>query len=369
MKKVMLLAAMLFLVALPGSANAEISPWGLIQTWWSYAAFDSTLISDSTSSDYESATQTGFGIKRGFIGLKWKDEALSGSIFYQATPGEDNGKAVMIDGWVGYQVNEQLGIKMGRQPGVCLQTRLESSVKLDMMERPLLSLKWDAATGRIAGRDLGANFDYKFNDQFSAGLFLHNGDKNDNVLLKSSATNDVTDTGALPQIDLGFIAKPMDEFKCGATYGLPNEDRLNMGNMTAFGYYDNGEFFGKLDFAMLMYANEDNSELEYSSMGYSFTGGYYLNDEWTLVGRFDQWDPDTDFDVDSEAADFPVGFDDHDYTYMRNLTLGATYTFNPDAKWDQRLMINFIRKMDEVPDDVDVPDPNLFRIMWQVFLH
>ena len=45
------------------------------------------------------------------------------------------------------------------------------------------------------------------------------------------------------------------------------------------------------------------------------------------------------------------------------------YYVNPEAKYDQVFKAAFTLRMDDTPDGVDIPDPYLFQLMWQIYVH
>ena len=92
---------------------------------------------------------------------------------------------------------------------------------------------------------------------------------------------------------------------------------------------------------------------DYTAQGYALTGAYALNKQLEAVGRYDSFDPNTDVDNDRQA----------------NVTVGLNYSFNPDKPYDQRLQVNYIRRLDETLPGQDIPDPNVFQLQWQVFIH
>lgn len=357
MKKLSFLAVVVLLTALAGSASAEHSTWGLVQTWYSYTTFDST---EAGYADADVATQTGFGLRRARFAWKYSDDMYFGGI---QTEGAGGG-IIVLDAFVGINFNEQFTMRLGRFPGVGSQAGGQtSSAKLDMIERPIVPMRWAAATGRQHYRAVGAELAMKPNDMFKAMILLHNGSSDLGEDLAPSVNSHLTDstvvdTQFLPQIDLGIWAEPMEGLQAGATFGLPNEYRITTGNLTAFLYYFHEMGFAKVDFAMLMHNPEwDDDDLDYTSMGYAVTAGYNVRPCLQVVGRFENWDEDTDLDSD-----------DGDYMH-RNFALGVNYSLLEGAKFDHRLQATFTRRLDETPDDVELTDPNIFQLCYQLYFH
>ncbi|MCP4548148.1 MAG: hypothetical protein GY835_16915 [bacterium] len=353
MKKVMLTLAVLFLMTLAGTALAEHSVWGLMQTWYTYTGYDAEAAGVDVADDYEAKSQSAFGLKRGFFGAKYKDGDFKASLFVNATPTETK----LIDMWIELAVNEQFSIRAGRFAGWGAQSvGLTSSAALDLVQRPIAGLKWASALDRGAGRTIGLQATVKPNDKFKAGILLSSPDVKASVV-GGAAEDDVVDSGMVPQIDLGVCATPMEGLKIGGSYGLANEKLCTTGNMTAFGYYSQELFFAKVDYIMLMNNPDwDEDDADFTSMGFAVTGGYNVNEQVTLVGRYETWDGNTDTDIEDAGGDAKLG----------NISFGVNYAFKTDNKFEQRLQFAFTRRMDETADDTDLADPNVIQAVWQI---
>ncbi len=368
MKKLVLLAAVLFLMSLAGPAMAEGSVFGFFQTWLSYAAY-----SHPDSSDYD-ASQLAFGVRRARVGWKYKDGPFTGKFQGDGA----GGTFKVLDAFGEYKINDMAKVRMGRFVGVGSQAGgLTSATKLDMIERSIVGRRWGSGTVGGDYRTYAAMVSLAPNELFTVKAQLGNGFGSVNAKPSSNSHNDNDPTdmndddpptedtgdnllndGFAPQIDFGVYAAPVEGLDLGFTYGLPNENLNTTGSMTAFAYYKTPAFYFKFDYATLqMNPDWDDDELDVNSMGYAVTGGYNVNDNAQFVARYEIWDADTD-----------AGNDDGSYI-TKNVQFGLNYYFNPEAKYDQVLKLAFTRRMDEMPDDVDIADPNLVQIMWQIFMH
>ncbi len=369
MKRATFLAAALLLLALAGAARAEGSLVGLLQTWWSYTAY-----TDPDSSKFD-ASQTGFGVRRARIGYDYKGGDMSGGLL-----GDVSGlNVVILDAYADWKFTEKASLRAGRFIGVQSQAAgLTSSAKIDLVERSIVGRR--VGSGTVGGdyRTFGAQLTLEPSDMFKAQLLAHNGSgswgadftPSTNSHGDPTALDDedepaptMADTGALPQLDFGISATPTPELSVGFTYGLPNEFRSPTGSLTAFVYYAAPAYYFKFDYATLMWNPVwDDDAADYSSLGYSLTAGYSLNKKAELVGRYEIWDTNTDVDYASEDA---VG----DPELVKNLGLGVNYYVNPDAKYDQVFKVAFTLRLDDMPDGVDIADPYLFQLMWQIYVH
>jgi hypothetical protein len=368
MKKVMLLAALVLLLS-AGAARAESSLVGLMQAWWSYTAYEHP---DSAEAD---ATQTGFGLRRARAAWAYKQGDMGALVMSELS----GNTLTLLEAYGDWKFNDMLSLRAGRFAGVGSETAaLTSSTRLDLIDLNLVGIRWGAGTVGLDGRTIGAQLSVSPNEVFTLRALAHNGsgDLNADFIPNNNSHGDPTamadsitpaptmaDTGALPQLDVGVYASPTPELRVGFTYGLPHEFRQTTGSMTAFVYYTKPAYFLKFDYATLMHnPTWDDDDLDYSSLGYSLTAGYGLNKKAELVGRYELWDVNTDVDFETEEA---TG----DPSLVKNLAVGVNYYLNPDAKYDQVLKAAFTLRMDEMPDGVDIADPYLFQLMWQVFLH
>ncbi|MBM4119102.1 hypothetical protein FJ251_15470, partial [bacterium] len=369
MKRIMLLAA-LALLATAGAARAESSLVGLMQAWWSYTAYEDTLPAVD-----EDATQTGFGLRRARAGWSYKQGDLGGLVVGEVT----GDRVYVLEAYGDWKVNELLGLRAGRFGGVGSQAGcLTSSAKLDLIDVNLVGSRWSSATVGSDGRTIGAQLNLTPNEVFSLRVLAHNGTGNWNLDFtpSNSSHGDPTavdeddepaptmvDTGALPQLDFGVYANPTPALAVGFTYGLPHEFRQTTGSLTAFVYYTAPRSFLKFDYATLMHNPVwDENDADYTSLGYSLTAGYGLTKKAELVGRYETWDEDTDVDYDTEDPG------EADPSFVKNFALGLNYYVNPEAKYDQVLKAAFTLRMDEMPEGVDIADPYLFQLMWQIYL-
>lgn len=369
MKRIMLLAA-LALLATAGAVRAESSLVGIMQAWWSYTAYE-----DPDSSKYD-ATQTGFGLRRARAAWSYKQGNMGGLVMSEVT----SDRVYILEAYGDWKVNDLLALRAGRFVGVGSQAgSLTSSAKLDLIDVNLVGNRWSKGTVGSDGRTIGAQLSLTPNDIFSLRLLAHNGsgDWNADFTPNNDGHGDPThlddegdpaptmkDTGALPQIDFGVYANPTPELAVGFTYGLPHEFRQTTGSMTAFAYYTAPRYFLKFDYATLMHNPVwDEDDADYTSLGYSLTAGYGLTKKAELVGRYEAWDENTDVDFDTEDLG------EADPSFTKNLALGLNYYLNPEAKYDQVFKAAVTLRMDDVPDGVDIPDPFLFQLMWQIYLH
>ena len=376
MKKATFLAAALLLFALAGVARAEGSLVGLLQTWWSYTAY-----TDPDSSQFD-ATQSGFGVRRARIGYNYKGGDMSGGLL-----GDVSGlNFVILDAYGDWKFTEKASLRAGRFIGVQSQAAgLTSSAKIDLVERSIVGRRFGSGTVGGDYRTFGAQFTLEPSETFKLQVLAHNGSGSWGADFTPSnnshgdptvgefeiADGDTTfvpaptmaDTGALPQLDFGISATPTPELSVGFTYGLPNEMRNTTGSMTAFVYYATPAYYFKFDYATLMWNPVwDDDDADFNSLGYSLTAGYNLNKKAELVGRYELWDVNTDVDYASEDA---VGNPE----LVKNLGLGVNYYVNPDSKYDQVFKAAFTLRLDDMPDGVDIADPYLFQLMWQIYVH
>jgi hypothetical protein len=364
----MLLAALALLV-MAGAARAESSLVGLMQAWWSYTAYE-----HPDSSDYD-ATQTGFGLRRARAAWSYKQGAMSGLVMSELS----GSSLTILEAYGDWKFNDKLSLRAGRFAGAGSEAAaLTSAARLDLIDINLVGNRWAAGTVGVDGRTIGAQLSLSPNEVFTVRALAHNGsgDLNADFIPNNNSHGDPThmddgepdptmaDTGAMPQLDFGVYATPTPELRVGFTYGLPHEFRQTTGSMTAFAYYTAPRYFLKFDYATLMHNDVwDEDDADYTSLGYALTAGYGLNKQFELVGRYEAWDEDTDVDYDTEELDGA------DPSFVKNLALGVNYYLNPEAKYDQVFKAAVTLRMDEMPDGVDIADPFLFQLMWQIYLH
>lgn len=347
MRNLIIIAA---LMLLPALAVAETTPFGLIQTWYSYTTLDST----ANDLGEGSATQTGFGIKRARVGIHHKTDDFTGFFFYDAVPGK------FVDAWIKYDLNEMMSLQAGRFRGVgCQASGLTSPVALDLVDYPLVAKGWAGATHGADSRSLGLQVNASI-DLLTASAFFHNGHAGDNGYVPTAGANEVVDNGVLPKMDFGVYAAPFDGAKLGFTYGLPNEFRPQAAGefvtaMTCFGYYDLNGLTAKVDYVNLSSKADtwDDDEDDYVSQGYALTLGYDLTPKLGLACRYDAWDADTDEENDGLA----------------NFTLGLNYSFDAENPYDQRLQVNLVYRLDETAEGVEIDNPYVLQAQWQYFIH
>jgi hypothetical protein len=401
MKKVMLTLAVLFLMALAGTALADYSPFGLVQVWAT-----STAYSNSDDATFD-ASQTMFGVKRGRFGWKYKADKFSGKIQMDGA----GGTFALLDAYLNHQCNDMFSVRIGRFIGPGAQGGgLTGAPTLDLVERNIVSRAWGKYTGKGDYRLIGLMATVKPNDMFRGEIAFHNGAGTKPGVMASTNTSygagSLIDNGFLPAIDLGVHAIPMDGVKLGLTYGLPHEQLQNTGSMTGYLYYNGAGFYGKVDYTMLM--NNpiwDDDDADYTSAGFAITGGYSINDNIELVARFEQFDMDSDYAIGDDLPDnwtavidavpadsayvvnpgtgviewveitaaIEEGVEDtayaHDYAYRSNFGFGLNYYFDPSAKYDQVFKLAFTFRMDETADGVDIDNPYVIQAMWQVYVH
>ncbi len=365
MKKIVLLTAVLFLVSLAGPAMADSSMFGFVQSWLSYTAYtaadgdsvdtDGDEIMDAAATD---ATQLAFGVRRARVGWKYKSDTHFGK--FQGDGG--GGTFKVLDAYVGRKVNDMVTVQIGRFVGVGSQAGgLTSATKLDLVERSIVGRRWAAGTVGGDYRTYGLMASIVPNELFKINVQISNGFGSVNAAPSSNshaAAGGLIDDSFAAQLDFGVYATPMEGLGVGFTYGLPNENLNTTGSMTAHAYYKLPNMYLKFDTATL--ANNpvwDDDDADFTSMGYAITGGYSVSEKAEIIARYETWDGNTD-----------LGNDDGDYM-TKNFQVGVNVYCNPDAKYDQVFKLSFTRRMDEMPDDVDIPDPNLVQAMWQIFFH
>jgi hypothetical protein len=371
MKKLMLLAALALLLS-AGAARAESSLVGLMQTWWSYTAYEDTV----TTADYD-ALQTGFGLRRARAAWAYKQGDMGGLVMSELS----GSGLTILEAYGDWKFNDKVSLRAGRFAGAGSEAAaLTPAARLDLIDINLVGNRWASGTVGLDGRTIGAQLSLSPNEVFTVRALAHNGsgDLNADFTPSNNSHGDPTaedtdgdpaptmvDTGALPQLDFGVIATPTPELRVGFTYGLPSEFRQTTGSMTAFVYYTKPTYFLKFDYATLMHNPDwEDDDLDYSSLGYSLTAGYGLTKKTELVGRYELWDEDTDVDYDTEEP--AAGADP---TLVKNLAVGLNYYVNPDAKYDQVFKAAFTLRLDDMPEGVDIADPYLFQLMWQIYLH
>lgn len=368
MKRIMLLAA-LALLATAGAARAESSLVGLMQAWWSYTAYE-----DPDSAKFD-ATQTGFGLRRARAAWAYKQGNMGGLVMSELS----GSTLTILEAYGDWKVNDIFSLRAGRFAGVGSEAAaLTSAARLDLIDINLVGNRWASGTVGLDGRTIGAQLSLSPNEVFTLRALVHNGSGSlsEDFTPSNNSHGDPThmdgdepdptmaDTGAMPQLDFGVYAIPTPELRVGFTYGLPSEFRQTTGAMTAFAYYTAPRYFLKFDYATLMHNPVwDEDDADYTSLGYSLTAGYGLTKKAELVGRYEAWDENTDVDFDTEDLG------EADPSFTKNLALGLNYYLNPEAKYDQVFKAAVTLRMDETPDGVDIADPFLFQLLWQIYLH
>jgi hypothetical protein len=342
MKKVLLALVAVTMLATLAVAETQTIPYGFVQTWFSHA-------SNGLDGD-DAVTQSGFGLKRARLGVMLKGDNFMGNVLVESA-----GAFALRDAYIDWYVNDMFTLTMGRFRGVgCQAAGLTGPIVLDLPEYGLVGKGWAGGTVGGDARTIGMQLSAQVHEMIQVKALMHNGDGATSFLPAGNATDatGLVNTDVMPQMDFGVYVMPLPFVKGGVTYGMPNEFRNTTGSMTGFLYANLGILYAKFDYAQLM-CNPvwDDDDMDFTSSGMAFTGGYTVMPQTELVVRYDTWDADTDIDDNGR----------------KNLAFGVNYSFNEDPakKYQNRVQLSYTMHMDETPDGVDErDDKGLIQLMW-----
>jgi len=361
MKRVLIaLAALALLAGSAMSEEAQVIPYGFVQTWYSSA-------SNGLDGD-DAISESGFGLKRARLATMLKKDNFKGNIMVEAA-----GSFKLVDAFIDWDINDMFLLTMGRFRGVGSQAGgLTSPVVKDLPEYGLVGKNWAAGTVGGDSRTVGTQLTIAATKIIELKALLHNGSGGKSFFhsTESGAFTGTTDTGMMPKMDFGAKAKLWPGTEAGFTMGLANENRRNWTDMNDDGMADAAEFsgdsnwsthlhlnlgtlFAKFEMASVLYKYDwDNDDDDVTARGMAFTGGYLVMPKTQLVVRYDTWDGD--IDVDNNGR--------------KNLTFGVNYSFKESQyglDYRNRVQLALTKRMDEKADGADDrADDMLIQFMW-----
>ena len=269
---------------------------GTIQAWTSLGQIDG---SDTSS--------LGWGLRRVRVraysnfGTKMK-----GFVQFELTSPK------LLDARIEYLVSDMFTIRAGRFIGAGVRAAgLTSHTVIDITERPLTAQKWGASTIGADFRDYGMDVVGSFGD-LKATVTLHNGNGATNVLNRMSGHGVQNGSFAVSGM-LTFKPKTVKGLEAGAYYGMGNKEINEYKSYNAYAYYEPGPLRVKAE--VIGWTNTFGT-LDVSQMGYYLFAGYKVAENIEAVGRFENYDKNTDVDDNEQSI----------------ITLGATYSVF-STKW------------------------------------
>jgi hypothetical protein len=377
MKRVLIaLAALALLAGSAMSEEAQVIPYGFVQTWYSSA-------SNGLDGD-DAISESGFGLKRARLAAMLKKDNFKGNIMIEGA-----GSFKVMDAFIDWTINDMFSLTMGRFRGAGSQAGgLTSPVVKDLPEYGLVGKNWAAGTVGGDSRTVGTELTITPTKIIELKALLHNGSGGTSFFhsTASGAYTGTTDTGMMPKMDFGAKAKLWPGTEAGFTMGLGNENRRNWRDDDGSGtpYFDDdddpltdevmnwdefygdsnwsthlhlnlGTLFAKFEMASVLYKYDwDNDDDDITARGMAFTGGYIVLPQTQLVVRYDTWDPNTASDAENNG--------------QKNLTFGVNYSFNESQfglDYRNRVQLALTKRMDEKPDGADDrADDMLIQFMW-----
>ncbi|KAA3617366.1 MAG: hypothetical protein D8M58_02710 [Calditrichaeota bacterium] len=258
----------------------------------------------------------------------------------------------LLDARIEYYFNDAFNVRAGRFIGAGVRSGgLTSHTKIDIIERPISARKWGAMTVGSDYRDYGFQVEGNVSS-FTGRLWVHNGDGSTNNTNRAGdfySDQDKTRKkgDSLPSaVDAMIIHKPesIKGLEVGGHYGIGNEDiGRDYSSYSVYGYYSPGPLRIKAELISHTtngVAGADDKNM----MGYYLFGGYSLSNNFELLGRFENYDPNTDFDDDGLSL----------------ITVGAAYN-KFDNTSNNRVVAAIVLPTNEGSDLDDMG----FQVMWQ----
>jgi len=343
-KKTLVIAALILMLSFSTQMAADkpdIQFKGLFQTWLSYAPTAGTdddgygfTLRRLRLAPYGSFSET---IKWGFQ-VCW-----------------DQQKAALLDAYLDFHLSPSFKIKVGQfPPPGTISAALTSSGKLDLVERSMVTQRWNGFNLLTSYRALGIQ---AYGDFFDGKLYWAL------MLANPSATDLFTPRVSSPLYvhDINGItlwgrleAKPIKGMSIGAFIGTGTatvEDHPLDYKISTYGVH------------VFYTANAINFKAEYMAGKYGYEGfdtkynGYYV-----LLGyTFDKIEPIVQYDsftpIDGSADGLGV-------TRYSNITLGLNYFYNKNIK----LQANYVLRDESVTGGLEKLDNNIFYICFQYSL-
>ncbi len=292
--------------------------------------------------------QIGFGVRRARLRASMTQGRATAFIQYETVAPK------LMNARIDYALTDNFTMRMGRFIGPGSQAGVRTShTAIDFAERSIVGRYWSSAVGRPDGRSFGLAALGR-NNLFRYEIMASNGNadlnlKPYNTEFSSSTTGD----GILPQIDLMLIVDQWSSIEAGVHIGIPNENRVNVGSLTGYAYYQPqvyqaGAVRGKLDLAMVL---DRTGPSDNTLVGIGFCGFYKINDNTEIGAGYAFWDQD-------QAADGDA---------VSNITAGVNYSPNPQRWKDTLFKLAVTYKTTEAPGAA--ADPLLIHLVWQTYLH
>lgn len=255
---------------------------GTVQSWFSFQQGDSV-------------SNAGFGIRRarvryyGAVNKKIK-------VFAQADLVSNGLAGKMLDARVEYHFNPQFNVRMGRFVGVGPRgggQTLHSMI--DIVERAYSAIRWASNTVGADYRVFGFQAEAK-NDIGIARINVHNGTGDLNVLNRAGGTSTVERTPKAIAGQLIFKPKTVKGLEAGGHFDQGNDQVKDWSSYSAYAYFEPGPYRVKAE--VIGVTNKAEGLEDRSSLGFYGFAAYAVTPHIEVLGRFEQYDPNTDGDDD-----------------------------------------------------------------------
>lgn len=337
MKKrfLLLIVFVMFIWILTASLKAEVIQFQTaVQTWLSYA-----------QQDADEGSGYGFTLRR--VRLK-PYGSISKKLNWTLQVGWDKQTPKLIEVYLDYAHSKSLAFRVGQfTPPGTISSTLTSSMKLDFLERPMVTETWSDLNGLSSFRAMGVQmYGNIMNDKLYYALMLANPKTGElyNPSIKSSdyshKSNGVMFWGRLE-------AAPAKGLKLGTFFGSGKETDSDYVRTTygAHLFYINKGINFKVEYIAGEYGLE-NDETKYN--GYYAVLGY-------KTGKFE---PILRYDCYSPANGDPDGAGVEKYN---NFTLGVNYYQSKNIK----LQANYVYRDESMTAGFDKIKNNIFYVCFQ----
>ena len=253
-------------------------------------------------------------------------KSLKGFIQYSAKSNK------VLDARITYIFSPQFNVRIGRFIGAGMKAGgLTSHTSIDIVERPVSAQKWGAMTIGADYRDYGIAFFGK-KSMFKYNLTLQNGNGAKNITSSHKSNNNALSVSGSGMTVSGMASvTPMKALEVGGYYGVGNKNYNEYTSYSAYVYYQPEKFRFKAEMVSI-------EKDPVTSMGYYVFGAYRATDNIEVLGRYEQWDANTDIDNNEET----------------DITIGATYSMFPNKWKASKITVAYVLQQEDPSIDNNV---------------
>lgn len=339
-KKISVYLVMLVMViVLPLSGKPDVKFSGLFQTWFSYAP---QLGSDDDG--------YGFTLRR----MRLKPHgSLSKTVKWGFQVGWDGQRAAIYDAYLDFHMSKSFKLKVGQfaAPGT-VSGALTSSAKLDLVERAMISQKWNGNSLLYGYRAMGIQaYGDLIEKKLSYSIMLANPSTTSLFTPKVSAPGYSHDLNGI-SVWARLEAKPVKGLRIGAFFGAGDmkayEDENEYTTQSYGGhiFYVKDAINFKAEYIGGQYGQKD-AETKYN--GLYVLLGYKVSPKVEPIVRFDTYTP-------NDGDPGPLGVE-----RFNNIGIGINYYHSKSIK----LQANYIVRSETVGDGYEKPDNDIFYLCFQ----